>query len=60
MSGSKQYGLGPAKQNLFAVTGSDTQYYHLIDVEQKAMTLRSYSVDGVLVDEVHISAAQRK
>jgi len=59
VSGSKQYGLGPAKRDLFAITGSDTQYYHLIDVGKKTLTLRSYSVDDALVDEVQIQSVKR-
>lgn len=59
VAGSKQYGLGPNRVDLFAITGSDTQYYHIVEVTPKRMTLLSYSVDGVLVDEVIISAAKR-
>ena len=59
VSGSKQYELNPARSELFAVTGAQTQYYHIIEVGPREMMLRSYSVDGSPVDEVRIKPARR-
>ncbi|MCF7808714.1 MAG: metallophosphoesterase family protein [Candidatus Marinimicrobia bacterium] len=59
VAGSKQYGPGPNRADLFAVTGSDTQYYHIVEVSSKKLRLLSYSVDGTMVDEVTINAVRR-
>ena len=58
VSGSKQYKLRPKQSELFAVSGQDTQYYHVVSVTSSKMTLSSYSVDGVLVDEIQINPSK--
>ncbi len=58
VSGSKQYKLDPKLNELFAVSGKNTQYYHIVHVEGSRMTLSSYSVDDVLVDEIVIKPSK--
>ena len=60
VSGSKQYKLDPAIQNVFAISGADKQYYHVIDVQPKELKLSSYTVDGNLKDEVIITPSRNR
>lgn len=60
VSGSKQYKLNPKHNGLFEITGADTQFYHIIDVESRKLILSSYSVDGVLVDELVIKPSKMR
>lgn len=54
VSGSKQYKLGPPQGEVFEVTDSDKQFYHVIAVDTKQLKMSSFTVDGQLKDEVII------
>ncbi len=58
VSGSKQYKLEPAIENVFAVTDADQQFYHVIDVQPSKLKLSSYTVDGALRDEIIIKPSK--
>jgi len=60
VSGSKQYKLAPAIDEVFAITDGYTQFYHVIDVQPTKLKLSSYTVDGELKDEVTIKPSHRR
>ncbi|MCF7824973.1 MAG: metallophosphoesterase family protein [Candidatus Marinimicrobia bacterium] len=60
VSGSKQYELEPAIEDVFEVTGENQQFYHVIDVQPSKLILSSYTVDGELRDEIIIKPSRNR
>lgn len=60
VSGSKQYKLAPAMDEVFAVSDGDKQFYHVIDVNTKRLKLSSFTVDGELRDEIIIKPSKTR
>ena len=60
VSGSKQYLLEPAIDGVFEVTGSEQQFYHVIDVQPSKLKLSSFTVDGELKDQIIIKPSRNR